>query len=307
MTVFSTKSTFAGRSTDGVSVGRTILPAGWALLVLPVAVLAVPIPARAAEPAPCAPAAFAAKVSSAVSPTELLLEDGRTLRLAGVALPSLPPAATERARQALDAAAAGRAARITPVASADRWGRIAARIALDGAADRGGIPGAAGEPGGHDLASALVSDGILIAFPEAATVPCDGGTGHRIAAAEGPAREARRGIWSPAARMVRDAGDPTLPSAAGRLTLVEGLVQSVGHAGRTYFLNFGARWSLDFTVTITESDLEGHRAEGIDVAGLAGTRVRVRGWIEDDGGALIARAAPGTIERAEAAADVPSP
>lgn len=307
MTVFSTKSTFAGRSTDEVSVGRTILPAGWALLVLPVAVLAVPVFARAAEPEPCSAAAFAAKVSSAVSPTELLLEDGRRLRLAGVALPSLPPAAAERARQALDAAAAGRAARITPVADADRWGLIAAHISLDGAADGGGIPGAAGGPGGRDLASALVSDGVLIAFPEAATVPCDGGTGRRIAAAEGPAREARRGLWSQDTRMVRDAGDPTLPSAAGRLTLVEGLVLSVGHAGRTYFLNFGARWSLDFTVTITESDLEGHRAEGIDVAGLAGTRVRVRGWIEDDGGALIARAAPGTIERAEAAADVPSP
>lgn len=304
--VFSTKSTFVGRSTDGETAGRTVLPAGWALLVLPVAVLAVPVSARAAEPAPCAAPAFAAKVSSAVSPTELVLEDGRRLRLAGVALPSLPSEATERARQALDAAAAGRAARITPMAGVDRWGRIAADISLE-AADGGGFPGAEGEAQGRDLAAALVSDGILIAFPEAENVSCDRRAAHGIAAAEGPAREARRGVWNPDARMVRDAGDPTLSAAAGRLTIVEGVVQSVGHAGRTYFLNFGARWTLDFTVTIAESDLEGHRADGIDIAGLAGARVRVRGWIEDDGGALIALAAPGTIERAEAAVDAPSP
>lgn len=298
---------FVRRSTEGASAGRTALPAGWALVALPVAVLAVPVSVRAAEPAPCAAPAFAAKVSAAVSPTELLLEDGRTLRLAGVALPSLPPAAAERARQVLDVTVAGRAARITPVAGADRWGRIAADISLDGEADGGGFPGAAGEAGGRDLAAALVSDGVLIAFPEAATVPCDGRAERRIAAAEGPAREARRGVWGPGTRMVRDASDPTLSAAAGRLTIVEGVVQSVGHAGRTYFLNFGARWTLDFTVTIAESDLDGHRADGIDVAGLAGTRVRVRGWIEDDGGALIARAAPGTIERAEVVADAPSP
>lgn len=305
--VFSTTSTFVGRSTDGGTAGRTVLPAGWALLVLPVAVLAVPVSARAAEPAPCAAPAFAAKVSSAVSPTELLLEDGRRLRLAGVALPSLPSGVTERARQALDAAVAGRAARITPVAGVDRWGRIAADISLDVPADGGGFPGAEGEAQGRDLAAALVSDGILIAFPEAENVSCDRRAARRIAAAERPAREARRGVWSPDARMVRDAGDPTLSAAAGRLTIVEGVVQSVGHAGRTYFLNFGARWTLDFTVTIAESDLEGHRADGIDIAGLAGARVRVRGWIEDDGGALIALAAPGTIERAEAAVDAPSP
>jgi hypothetical protein len=50
-------------------------------------------------------------------------------------------------------------------------------------------------------------------------------------------------------------------------------------------VNFGRRWSEDFSVTIQKRNERNFAAAGLDVKGLAGRRVRVRGWVEARGSA----------------------
>jgi hypothetical protein len=58
-------------------------------------------------------------------------------------------------------------------------------------------------------------------------------------------------------------------------------VVSVRDSGATTYVNFGRRWSEDFTVTVLKRNERNFTAAGLDVKGLAGRRVRVRGWIEE--------------------------
>ena len=59
---------------------------------------------------------------------------------------------------------------------------------------------------------------------------------------------------------------------------------SVRESGSTIYVNFGRRWSEDFSVTIQKRNERNFAAAGLDVKGLAGRRVRVRGWVEARGG-----------------------
>ena len=69
----------------------------------------------------------------------------------------------------------------------------------------------------------------------------------------------------------------------GRFALVEGEVVSVRESGSTIYLNFGRRWSEDFAVTILKRNERNFAAVGLDLKGLEGRRVLVRGFIEARG------------------------
>src|SRR6202049_3610729 len=70
----------------------------------------------------------------------------------------------------------------------------------------------------------------------------------------------------------------------GRFALVEGKVVSVRESGATIYVNFGRRWSENFAVTILKRNERNFTAAGLDLKGLAGRRIRVRGFIEARGG-----------------------
>ena len=119
-------------------------------------------------------------------------------------------------------------------------------------------------------------------------------------AAERAARTARRGLWAVGA-------DPNfaplsaenlagLESARGHFALVEGKVLSVRESGAIVYMNFGRRWTRDFTVTVLKRQQRHFTAAGIDVKQLEGRRIRVRGWVERRGGPLIDATAPEQIE-----------
>ena len=82
----------------------------------------------------------------------------------------------------------------------------------------------------------------------------------------------------------------------GHFALVEGKVVSVRESGATIYLNFGRRWSTDFTVTILKRNARSFTAAGLEPKTLAGRRVRVRGWIEERGGPWIEATRPEQIE-----------
>jgi hypothetical protein len=82
----------------------------------------------------------------------------------------------------------------------------------------------------------------------------------------------------------------------GRFTLVEGHVLSVRGSGATIYVNFGRRWTHDFTVTILRRNRALFSAAGMEPEHLQGRWVRVRGVVEERGGPLIAAVAPEQIE-----------
>ena len=117
-----------------------------------------------------------------------------------------------------------------------------------------------------------------------------------LLAAENTARHASRGAW--ARHRVQKASDPdAIARLAGRFSLVEGRVLSVGETRSTLYLNFGYRWRDDFTVTISASSREEFAAAGLDVAALEGAAIRVRGIVQTRDGPLIKVSHPAQIER----------
>ncbi|MCB9992057.1 MAG: thermonuclease family protein [Hyphomicrobiaceae bacterium] len=114
---------------------------------------------------------------------------------------------------------------------------------------------------------------------------------------EAQARAERAGLWSEGYYAIRSAGQPErLAGLSGHFELVEGAVQSVGHAGGRTYLNFGTDFSRDFTVVIEADGLRLFEAAGIDPQELDGALIRVRGWIDLYGGPRIMVTHPEQIE-----------
>ncbi len=67
-------------------------------------------------------------------------------------------------------------------------------------------------------------------------------------------------------------------------------------SGATIYVNFGRRWTRDFTVTILKRQQRIFAAAGVDPKRLEGRRIRVRGWIEQRGGPIVAAETPEQIE-----------
>ena len=85
----------------------------------------------------------------------------------------------------------------------------------------------------------------------------------------------------------------------GRFALVEGRVLSVRESGATIYVNFGRRWTEDFTVTILKRNERNFTVAGLEPKKLAGRQIRVRGWIEERGGPWIEATRPEQIEFAD--------
>jgi hypothetical protein len=89
-----------------------------------------------------------------------------------------------------------------------------------------------------------------------------------------------------------------IAAARGQFVLVEGKVLSVRENGATIYLNFGRRWTRDFTVTIPKRYRREFAIAGIDPNRLEGHPIRVRVWIEQHSGPVIEAVAPERIEPA---------
>jgi len=70
----------------------------------------------------------------------------------------------------------------------------------------------------------------------------------------------------------------------------------VRESGATIYVNFGRRWTRDFTVTILKRLQRTFASAGVEPKQPEGRRIRVRGWIEQRGGPIIAAEAPEQIE-----------
>ncbi len=197
------------------------------------------------------------------------LDDGREVRLAAIEVPQLalpqaaPASGGAAARDALAALAAGdevvlRGAEIP----SDRYGRVVAYAYTERDGDEIFVQGE------------LVAAGFARVGSRACAM--------ELLNREHAARRAKLGLWAIPYYEVLNAETPSdILAHRGRFALVEGKVVSVRDSGATTYVNFGRRWSEDFTVTVLKRNERNFTAAGLDVKGLAGRRVRVRGWIEE--------------------------
>ena len=80
----------------------------------------------------------------------------------------------------------------------------------------------------------------------------------------------------------------------GRFLIVRNRVLRVELTESYVYLNFGADWRADFTVRAQHTELAGALA-GLDLAGLAGRMVEVRGVVLEAVGPLIELSHPEQI------------
>ncbi|MBB5752445.1 thermonuclease family protein [Prosthecomicrobium pneumaticum] len=227
----------------------------------------------------------AGRVAAVPDGATLVLEDGLVVRLAGLAVPgsAADPQPAAAAREALADLALGRRVELRYSGPRrDRHGRARAHVFRVG---RDGEPAlwlqrALVEAGRGRFASA--------ADDRACLVP--------LAAAERAARSAGSGLWHVPDYHIRAARDSSLLQQEGLYELVEGRVLSIGRAGRRIYLNFGRRWTSDFTAEIEAQAEDAFAAAGVPVETLEGRIVRVRGWIEEHGGPLVRITHPEQIE-----------
>jgi len=111
---------------------------------------------------------------------------------------------------------------------------------------------------------------------------------------EDGARQQGRGIWNDPLYAV------LTPDEAGRHTgsfqIVEGRVMKAARVKGYVYLNFGADWRTDFTVSVRVKDLRSFDDAGLDLLNLTGKEIRVRGWLKSYNGPMIDATHPEQIE-----------
>ncbi len=223
-----------------------------------------------------------ATVKTAIDGRNLALADGREVRLSGIEAPAEAPVAAS-AKAALGALVAGRDITLKRLpADRDRHGRVAAYAFANGAE--------------RSVQEALLASGQA----RVAAWVGDAACARELLRAERTARDARLGVWADPHYVIQVADKPAAVLAErGRLTLVEGQVLSVRESGGTIYVNFGRRWSEDFTVTVPKRSEKVFTAAGVELKKLSGRLVRVRGIVEERGGPWIEAVRPEQIEVVE--------
>jgi endonuclease YncB( thermonuclease family) len=219
-----------------------------------------------------------------------VLDDGREVRLAAIEVPPLPPPTESTAPPGGAAARDGLAAILAGTEivlkqaeprATDRYGRLLAFAV----GTRAGVE--------RSVQADLIAAGLARVAARVGRPACAA----ELLRREKAARAAKLGLWANSYYDSLDAENPgEVLAAQGRFALVEGKVVSVRESGATIYVNFGRRWSTDFTVTILKRNERSFAAAGLEPKKLAGRRVRVRGWIEERGGPWIEAARPEQIE-----------
>lgn len=240
------------------------------------AAFALAAPAASAEIACKLTPLGAAPVAAVRDGRTLALSDGRELRLAAIE-------AGEESRAALQALAGGQTLRLERLGPGeDRYGRVVA-FAFVGDAKK-------------SLQEALLEQGQARVSARVGDKACADG----LLALERAARAGRKGLWAdPNFAPLAAENLPRLSAERGRFVLIEGKVLSVRESGATIYVNFGRRWTRDFSATIARRLKGAFTAAGLEPKALEGRRVRIRGWLEQRAGPIVDIASPEQIEFAE--------
>jgi endonuclease YncB( thermonuclease family) len=230
-------------------------------------------PAAAQDRALCGGKPVPVRIAEVLDGASFKLADGRIIRLATVIAP-LPidgdEQAIARAKTVLHEIANERDAIIYLSSdSKDRYGRVSAQsVFVDGKIW---------------LEAEMLSRGSVRVFHIA-----DDKCAKALLQHEARARATQAGLWSDAKFGVFDAGNvEALLAAQGRFVVVEGTVRRVGDARGRLYLDFGRRYTEDFTIIASDALRKRLVAQGVDPKRWRGQRIRVRGILFSWGGPAI--------------------
>jgi endonuclease YncB( thermonuclease family) len=201
-----------------------------------------------------------------------ILTDGRKVRLAGIEAPRL--AQSKAAAQPLAALARaqlqdmlGDETLTFSDPAPDRFGRLRAQVHLGQSKQW--------------VQGAMLSQGLA----RVRTWRDDFAKAAEMLRLEGEARSHKTGIWARAFYAIRD--PEVASSAEGSFQLVEGEVVDASVTRKMVYLNFGPDWRRDFTAQADKKTARAFSSAGIELAGLSGARVRVRGTVRYSNGPMI--------------------
>lgn len=230
----------------------------------------------------CAPDSGAThEVVRVIDGETVLLDDGREARLIGAMAPR-PNALTVGADTWPPAREAARAAEALLLNRSvalryegrrrDRYGRVLAQLYVkEGEAETW-------------VQQHLVARGYARAY----ALPGNAGCLRELMAAEEEARRARLGFWNSDVFRVFPASDEAaLLRLVGRFAVVEGRVVGVTRTRQFTYVNFGADWRTDFTVSIRTRAVDRTENGQARASALERRLVRARGWIERRNGPAI--------------------
>ncbi len=229
-----------------------------------------------------------AEAARVIDGRSFLLADGREVRLAAIETPLAVPGDEDETR--VQAALAAKTALETLLlhrdvhllsSGPDRYGRLVAFAFIR-------------TPSGEALVQReLVAAGHALVSPAASAATCR----IYLQNAERDARNGGFGLWGDPYYAVKAAADPAdVLVEQGRFALVQGKVMSVRESGGIVYVNFGQRWSEQFTVTILKRNERIFAGAGLTPKALAGRSIEVRGWVEERGGPAIEVSRPEQIE-----------
>lgn len=218
------------------------------------------------------------------------LEDSGEIRLVGIQAPKLPlgrknfkiwPLANE-SKQALAGLTLGKSLGLSfGGARRDRYGRWLAHLHV-----------MEGDAPGLWVQGEMLRQGMarVYSFPDNRALVDD------MLALERDARANGRGIWSDPFYYILNPSVDVLNKKLGTFQLIEGRVLDAAKVKGTVYLNFGADWRSDFTVSLARDALKLFEADGLDPVTLIGESVRVRGWLIKRNGPMIRATHPEQIE-----------
>ncbi len=221
-----------------------------------------------------------AVVSAIEDGRTLALADGHVVRLAGIEV-AAPADIAALARNALEELVGTTVMLRRAGPLTDRYRRLTAQVFLAG-------PGP-----GRWLQSDLVARGQARVAARIGDRACAAELWSR----EQAARDAKLGLWGDPYYVIQRAEDSGAMAAGdGRFAIVEGKVLSVRESGGTIYMNFGRRWTEDFTTIVAKRNEHSFAGTGIEPRKLEGRRVRIRGWMEVRGGPAVEATRPEQIE-----------
>lgn len=242
------------------------------LQVLTIIAFVLPSAAVGGEAAPtCAGEALSqTRLKTVAKDGTLIFADGRKARLAGLRLIE-----DDRTRTAILALSGRRPLELRGFApQTDRYGRLRVQAAA----------------GGVWLQQSLLRQGLARVEIAPDRYEC----AEEMLAAEAEARRTRAGLWSLPVYAIRTPDNAA--GGIGAFQIVEGVVRAAARKNGRVYLNFGADWRTDFTVTLAPEDAKVFRRRRFDPLRLLGSRIRARGIVQSYHGPEIELAAPENLE-----------
>ena len=199
-----------------------------------------------------------ATVQKVLDADTVRLDNQRIVRLYGITAKPLQLKATAFLEQWV----AGKNLQVVPAPVAqDRYGRMLAKLVDDK---------------GDSAQAALVRAGMARVY----TLPDNARIADELLPLEAEARAAKRGLWGSALTVVLAAN---AQQAKDTFAIIEGVVVNVVSIKGTTYVNFGDDWKTDFTITMPAA-----LGKKMGALGWQGKALRVRGWIQEKNGAMIA-------------------